>query len=86
MLGLIEETELVNRDEEVYRDRDKLPSKDRYWAQLEDVRSRRPAYQQMIEQAKLEGDIRRLAISESRSEIGALVLKILSTWLAPRSS
>jgi hypothetical protein len=80
-LGLIEDSEIVRRDEATYIDNDNKPSKERYDAQLKQVDARRAAFQNMITQFKVEEPLRRLAISESHLEIGALVLEILSKWL-----
>jgi hypothetical protein len=82
-LGLIDDSELVQRDDAVYRDNDNQPSKDRYWANMDTLRGYAADYRSMLEQRKLLDDARQLAISESHAEIGTLVVTMLSRLLSP---
>lgn len=80
-LGLIDDGERVERDEAVYRDSDDRPSKDRYWEHMEGLVRFAPAYKARLDSLGLFDDARRLALSESHTEIGALVLKMLGALL-----
>jgi hypothetical protein len=80
-LGLIDESDLVYRDVADYVDKDGIPSKDRFDAQLQEIAARRPAFEQAIARDGIGDALRRLAISDSHIEIGALVMELLAKWL-----
>jgi hypothetical protein len=80
-LGLIDPAERVSRDDAAYVDKDGKPSKDRYEAQLQEVVARRGVFEKTIADRGFDDAVRRLAISESHIEIGALVMEVLTKWL-----
>jgi hypothetical protein len=80
-LGLIAETDLVQRADEVYTDSDDKPSRDRYWQHMERLVPLAAPYKARLDSKGLFDDARRLALSESHTEIGALVLKMLGALL-----
>jgi len=82
-LRLIDDAERVDRDDSVYRDSNDKASKDRYWAHMEKLRAFGTQYQTMLEEKKLLGDAKRLAVSESYAEIGSLVVTMLKELLRP---
>jgi len=82
-LGLVDEAELVERDDSVYRDNHDQPSKDLYWAHMGKLRGFAADYQSMLEKKALLDDAKQLAISESHAEIGTLVVTMLSKLLGP---
>jgi SLOG-like protein len=84
-LGLIDESDLVYRDVADYVDKDGIPSKDRFDAQLQEIAARRPAFERAIARDGIGDELRRLAISDSHIEIGALVMELLDRWL-PQTS
>ncbi len=81
-LGLIDDSELVVRDDADYIDREGRPSKARYEAQLQEIAARRAGFESAMTRVGIGDELRRLAISEGHIEVGALVMKVLSTWLA----
>ncbi len=82
-LGLVDEAELVERDDSVYRDNHDQPSKDLYWAHMGKLRGFAADYRSMLEKKALLDDAKQLAISESHAEIGTLVVTMLSKLLGP---
>jgi len=83
MLGLIDDAERVQRDDSVYLDNEKKPSKDRYWTHMETFRALAADYRSMLEKRNLLDDARRLAVSDSHLEIGTLVVTMLTRLLPP---
>jgi hypothetical protein len=83
-LGLIDdEEELVQREDSLYRDRDKKLSKDRYWAHVKELDRYSDRYRLMLESKGVLAEARRLALSESYAEIGSLIVMMLSKLLQP---
>jgi hypothetical protein len=80
-LGLIDPAERVSRDDAAYVDKDGQPSKARFDAQLQEIASRRDAFERTITSLGLADPLRRLARSESHLEISALVMEVLTKWL-----
>jgi hypothetical protein len=80
-LGLIADSERVQRDDSVYRDSDDTPSKDRYWKYIDQLGDYAAAYKSSLDAHGLFDDARRLAVSENYAEIGSLVLKMLGKLL-----
>ena len=70
-LGLIDESELVQRNDVLVA----------YKTQLQEIRSRRDAFQASAAKADVLDDVKRLAVSESHDQVTALIPKILSKWL-----
>jgi SLOG-like protein len=83
-LGLLDSAERVSRDDAAYIDKDGKPSKDRYDAQLQEIAARRSGYERRITELRIDDAVRRLAISESHLEIGALMIEVLTKWLPER--
>ncbi len=83
MLGLIDDAERVVRDDSVYQDSDGKPSKDRYWAHMEQLHALAPDYRSMLENNNLLDDARQLAVSDSQAEVGSLVVAMLTKLLPP---
>jgi hypothetical protein len=80
-LGIIDDAERVERDPSVYRDSNDKPSKDHYWAHMEKLRGFGEDYRFMLEERKLLGKAKRLAVSESYAEIGSLIVTMLKELL-----
>jgi hypothetical protein len=80
-LGLLHNGEQVERDEAVYLDSDGKPSWHRYWEHMEGLVRFAAPYKAYLESRGLFDDARRLAVSESHSEIESLVLNMLCKLL-----
>jgi SLOG cluster2 len=83
-LDLLDDSERLEREDSAYVDSEKKPSKDQYWAQLESLREFGPSYRAMLESSNVIGLARRLAVSDSYSEIGSLVTTMLIALLPSR--
>jgi hypothetical protein len=77
-LGLVDEADLVPRDDAEYIDDQKRPSKGAYLGQLGKLATHRAAFRKRAERDGVWMLLRRLAVSESYAEIGTLIVDILS--------
>jgi hypothetical protein len=84
VLGLLDDKERVQREDAVYRDSNNKPSKDRYWSHMEELRGLGVCYRSMLEQRGLLRLAKRLAVSDSYSEIGSLAVTMIKTLLPQR--
>lgn len=80
-LGLIDEAERVHRDESAYRDSRGEPSMERYWSHMDQFNAFEATYTRMLSDKGLLDAARRLAISDTFAEIGALVVELLDALL-----
>jgi hypothetical protein len=84
VLKLLDENERLKREDSAYSDSKGKPSKERYWADLERLGEFEPNYRATLESSRVMGLAKRLAVSDSYSEIGALVTAMLIALLPPR--